>query len=170
MNETKESNEKLYIFATIVENKPGVLFRTANMFRRRGFNIESISVGQIEEEGLSRMTITVYADEDTAEQIVKQVSKLIDVIKVNVLDEAESVKRELALVKIQVQDSRALSELTNYCGIFRNRIVDVSADSMIVEVTGTPDKVDAFLDLVSGYGIRETARTGITALQRGSKK
>ncbi len=163
-------NEKLYTLATIVENKPGVLFRTANMFRRRGFNIESISVGTIEQDGLSRMTITVYADEDTAEQIIKQLSKLIDVIKVNVLDEEEIVKRELALIKIQIQDSRALTELTNYCNIFRNRIIDMSPDSMIVEVTGTPDKVDAFLELVQGYGIREMARTGITALQRGSKK
>ncbi|MCL4435580.1 MAG: acetolactate synthase small subunit [Thaumarchaeota archaeon] len=163
-------NEKLYTLATIVENKPGVLFRTANMFRRRGFNIESISVGTIEQDGLSRMTITVYADEDTAEQIIKQLSKLIDVIKVNVLDEAEIVKRELALIKIQIQDSRALTELTNYCNIFRNRIIDVSPDSMIIEVTGTPDKVDAFVQLVQGYGIREMARTGITALQRGSKK
>jgi len=163
-------NEKLYTLATIVENKPGVLFRTANMFRRRGFNIESISVGTIEQDGLSRMTITVYADEDTAEQIIKQLSKLIDVIKVNVLDETDIVKRELALIKIQIQDNRALTELTNYCNIFRNRIIDVSPDSMIVEVTGTPDKVDAFVQLVQGYGIREMARTGITALQRGSKK
>ncbi len=163
-------NEKLYTLATIVENKPGVLFRTANMFRRRGFNIESISVGTIEQDGLSRMTITVYADEDTAEQIIKQLSKLIDVIKVNVLDETDIVKRELALIKIQIQDSRALTELTNYCNIFRNRIIDVSPDSMIVEVTGTPDKVDAFAQLVQSYGIREMARTGITALQRGPKK
>jgi len=163
-------NEKLYTLSTIVENKPGVLFRTANMFRRRGFNIESISVGTIEQDGLSRMTITVYADEDTAEQIIKQLSKLIDVIKVNVLEETDIVKRELALIKIQIQDSRSLTELTNYCNIFRNRIIDVSPDSMIVEVTGTPDKVDAFVQLVQGYGIRELARTGITALQRGSKK
>ncbi|OHE53247.1 MAG: acetolactate synthase small subunit, partial [Thaumarchaeota archaeon RBG_16_49_8] len=105
-------NEKLYTLSTIVENKPGVLFRTANMFRRRGFNIESSSVGTIEQDGLSRMTITVYADEDTAEQIIKQLSKLIDVIKVNVLDETDIVKRELALIKIQIQDSRSLTELT----------------------------------------------------------
>jgi acetolactate synthase-1/3 small subunit len=162
--------DKIYILATIVENKPGVLFRTANMFRRRGFNIESISVGPIEQEGLSRMTITVYADEDTAEQIVKQLGKLIDVIKVNVLDDSETVQRELALIKIQAQDSKSLTELTNYCNIFRNRIIDVAHDSIIVEVTGTPNKVNAFLELVSHYGIRETARTGITALQRGSKK
>jgi acetolactate synthase-1/3 small subunit len=153
-----------------VENKPGVLFRAANMFRRRGFNIDSISVGEIERKDLSRMTITIHGDEDVAEQIVKQVSKLIDVIKVQVLDQEETVQRELALIKIQVSDSRALSELTNYSEIFRNRIIDISRDSLMVEVTGTPDKIDAFIELVSGYGIKEMARTGITALQRGGKK
>lgn len=164
--------EKTYILSTIVENKPGVLFRVANMFRRRGFNIESISVGAIEQPGLSRMTITIRGSEDVAEQVVKQVSKLVDVIKVNVLedDEKETVIRELALIKIQVQDNRALSELTSYCNIFRNRIVDVAADSMIVEVTGTPEKINAFLQLAAGYGIREIARTGITALHRGAKR
>ncbi|MEE9585971.1 MAG: acetolactate synthase small subunit [Nitrososphaerales archaeon] len=162
--------ERTYILSIIVENKPGVLFRAANMFRRRGFNIDSISVGEIEQEDLSRMTITIHGDEDVAEQIVKQVSKLIDVIKVQVLDQEETVQRELALIKIQVSDSRALSELTNYSEIFRNRIIDISRDSLMVEVTGTPDKIDAFIELVSGYGIKEMARTGITALQRGGKK
>ncbi len=162
--------ERTYIISIIVENKPGVLFRAANMFRRRGFNIDSISVGEIEQKDLSRMTITIHGDEDVAEQIVKQVSKLIDVIKVQVLDQEETVQRELALIKIQVSDSRALSELTNYSEIFRNRIIDISRDSLMVEVTGTPDKIDAFIELVSGYGIKEMARTGITALQRGGKK
>jgi len=161
---------RLYILSTIVENKPGVLFRTSNMFRRRGFNINSISVGPIEQDGLSRMTITVEGDEDTVEQLVKQLSKLIDVVKVQVLEEGDMVQRELALIKVQVPDSRALSELTNYSNIFRSRIVDVSPDSMIIEITGTPEKIDAFINLVSGYGIREMARTGITALQRGLKK
>jgi len=162
--------EKYYVLSIIVENKPGVLFSAANMFRRRGFNIDSISVGPIEQEGLSRMTITIFGDEDVSEQIVKQLGKLIDVIKVQVLDEIETVKRELALIKLMVSDSKSLTELISYCQIFRNRIIDVSRDSLIVEVTGTPDKNDAFIELVSGYGIKEMARTGITALQRGSKK
>ena len=162
--------EKTFILSTIVENKPGVLFRVANMFRRRGFNIDSISVGPIEENGLSRMTITIYGDEDVAEQTVKQMSKLIDVVKVQVLDYEDTVQRELALIKIQFSSNKSLSELTNYCSIFRNRVIDVSPGSMIVEVTGTPEKIDAFLDMVSGYGIKEMARTGITALQRGTKK
>ncbi len=162
--------EKTFILSTIVENKPGVLFRVANMFRRRGFNIDSISVGAIEETGLSRMTITIFGNENVAEQTVKQMSKLVDIIKIQVLDYEDAVRRELALIKIQVTSNKSLSELTNYCGIFRNRVIDVSPGSMIVEVTGTPEKIDAFLDIVSGYGIKEMARTGITALQRGTKK
>ena len=162
--------EKTFILSTIVENKPGVLFRVANMFRRRGFNIDSISVGAIEENGLSRMTITIFGNENVAEQTVKQMSKLVDIIKIQVLDYEDAVRRELALIKIQITSNKSLSELTNYCSIFRSRVIDVSPGSMIVEVTGTPEKIDAFLDIVSGYGIKEMARTGITALQRGTKK
>ena len=162
--------ERTFILSTIVENKPGVLFRVANMFRRRGFNIDSISVGAIEETGLSRMTITIFGNENVAEQTVKQMSKLVDIIKIQVLDYEDAVRRELALIKIQITSNKSLSELTNYCSIFRSRVIDVSPGSMIVEVTGTPEKIDAFLDIVSGYGIKEMARTGITALQRGTKK
>ncbi|MFC1754517.1 acetolactate synthase small subunit [Thermoproteota archaeon] len=161
--------KKRYILSTIVENKPGVLFSVANMFRRRGFNIDSISVGPIEEDGLSRMTITLFGNDDMAEQTVKQLSKLIDVVKVQVLNYEDTVHRELALIKIQYKSTKSLSELTNYCSIFRNRVIDVSSESMIVEVTGVPEKIDAFLKIVSGYGIQEMARTGITALQRGTK-
>lgn len=162
--------KKRYILSTIVENKPGVLFGVANMFRRRGFNIDSISVGPIEEEGLSRMTITLFGTDDMAEQTVKQLSKLVDVVKVQVLNYEDTVHRELALIKIQYKSAKSLSELTNYCSIFRNRVIDVSSESMIVEVTGVPEKIDAFLKIISGYGIQEMARTGITALQRGTKK
>jgi len=161
---------KRYILSAIVENKPGVLFGVANMFRRRGFNIDSISVGPIEEVGLSRMIITLFGNDDMAEQTVKQLSKLVDVIKVQVLNYEDTVHRELALIKIQYKSAKSLSELTNYCSIFRNRVIDVSPESMIVEVTGVPEKIDAFLEIVSGYGIQEMARTGLTALQRGTKK
>jgi acetolactate synthase-1/3 small subunit len=116
------------------------------------------------------MTITIFGNENVAEQTVKQMSKLVDIIKIQVLDYEDAVRRELALIKIQVTSNKSLSELTNYCSIFRNRVIDVSPGSMIVEVTGTPEKIDAFLDIVSGYGIKEMARTGITALQRGTKK
>lgn len=162
--------KKRYILSTIVENKPGVLFGVANLFRRRGYNIDSISVGPIEEKGLSRMTITLFGDGDMAEQTVKQLSKLVDVVKVQILNYEETVHRELALIKIQYKSNKSLSEITNYCNIFRNRVIDVSPESMIVEVTGVPEKIDAFLEIVSGYGIQEMARTGLTALQRGTKK
>jgi acetolactate synthase-1/3 small subunit len=162
--------KKRYILSTIVENKPGVLFGVANLFRRRGYNIDSISVGPIEEKGLSRMTITLFGDGDMAEQTVKQLSKLVDVVKVQILNYEETVHRELALIKIQYKSNKSLSELTNYCNIFRNRVIDVSPESMIIEVTGVPEKIDAFLEIVSGYGIQEMARTGLTALQRGTKK
>ncbi|MEM4297229.1 MAG: acetolactate synthase small subunit [Nitrososphaerota archaeon] len=156
-----------YILSTIVENKPGVLFRAANMFRRRGFNIESISVGPIEPRDLARMTITVAGDESTVEQIVKQLGKLIDVIKVSVLEPKDSVVRELALIKVHAHDPRARTDIMSYASIFRSRVVDVSPSTITVEVTGGPDKIEAFISLVSGYGIKEIARTGITALPRG---
>ena len=159
--------EKNYIISTIVENKPGVLYRASNMFRRRGFNIDSISVGPTERKDLARMTITINGDDTTVEQLVKQLSKLIDVIKVSVLSPKNTVVRELALIKLHVADAKARSEIINYANIFRGRIIDVAPGSMVVEVTGTPDKIDAFLNLATTFGIKEIARTGITALIRG---
>jgi len=162
-----EEKEERYIISTIVENKPGVLYRASNMFRRRGFNIDSISVGPTERKDLARMTITIKGDDATVEQLVKQLSKLIDAIKVSVLNPKSTVVRELALIKLHVADKAARSEIINYANIFRGRIIDVSPGSMVVEVTGTPDKIDAFLNLATTFGIKEIARTGITALTRG---
>lgn len=163
----EEKEEKNYIISTIVENKPGVLYRASNMFRRRGFNIDSISVGPIERKDLARMTITINGDDATVEQLVKQLSKLVDAIKVSVLSLKNIVVRELALVKLHVTDAKARSDIINYANIFRGRVVDVTPGSMIVEITGTPDKIDAFLNLAATFGIKEMARTGITALTRG---
>ncbi|MEM3383553.1 MAG: acetolactate synthase small subunit [Nitrososphaerales archaeon] len=163
----EEKQVKNYIISTIVENKPGVLHRASNMFRKRGFNIDSISVGPTEHKDLARMTITINGDETTVEQLVKQLSKLIDVIKISVLNPQSSVIRELALIKLHVPDAKARSDIINYANIFRGRIVDVSPASITVEITGTPDKIDAFLSLASTFGIKEIARTGITALVRG---
>jgi len=162
-----EKEEKRYIISIIVENQPGVLYRAANMFRRRGFNIDSISVGSTERKDLARMTITINGDDTTVEQLVKQLGKLIDVIKVSVLSTKNTVVRELALVKLHVPDAKARSDVINYANIFRGRIVDVTPGSMVVEVTGTPDKIDAFLTLATTFGIKEIARTGVTALIRG---
>ena len=163
---TKEQN---HIISAIVEHKPGVLYNVSNMFRRRGFNIESISVGSTEKGDLARMTITVMGDERTVEQVIKQMNKLIDVIKVSRLDPASIVTRELALIKVRALDAKVRSDVINYADIFRARVVDVSSESLIVEITGTSDKIDAFLDLMKPFGLKEVARTGITALSRGVK-
>lgn len=160
--------EKLFVISAIVEHKPGVLHRISNMFRRRDFNIESITVGATEARDLARMTITVKGDEFTAAQVVKQMGKLIDVIHVDTLDWEKSVQRELALIKLRAGTHEERSEIMDYVSIFRGRIVDVSTTSLIVEITGTPDKIDAFLSLIDRFGIIEMARTGIVALSRGS--
>jgi acetolactate synthase-1/3 small subunit len=159
--------EQNHIISAIVEHKPGVLYMVSNMFRRRGFNIESISVGPTEQGDLARMTITVKGDERTVEQVVKQMNKLIDVIKVSRLDPANIVTRELALIKVRATNTKARSDVINYADIFRARVVDVSSESLMVEITGTSDKIDAFLDLMKSFGVKEVARTGITALSRG---
>jgi len=163
------SKEQNHIISTIVEHKPGVLYMVSNMFRRRGFNIESISVGSTEQSDLARMTITVNGDERTVEQVVKQLNKLIDVIKVSRLDPSNIVTRELALIKVRALDTKVRSDVINYADIFRARVVDVSSESLMVEITGTSDKINAFLDLMKPFGVKEVARTGITALSRGVK-
>ncbi len=157
----------LYILSTIVENKPGVLFRASNMFRRRGFNIESITVGRTEKPGLAKMTIVVNGDELTVEQLIKQLGKLIDVVKITLLEQQTSVVRELALIKLNVLDQKTRVDVLNFSQIYRCRIVDVSNETITVEITGDPTKIDSFIKLVSSFGIRDISRTGITALQRG---
>jgi acetolactate synthase-1/3 small subunit len=161
--------EQTQIIATIVEHKPGVLYEVANMFRRRNFNIESISVGPIEPADLARMTLTVKGDEKTIEQVIKQMNKLVHVIKVSILEPATTVQREMALIKVHTSDSKTRSEVIQYADIFRGRIVDVASTSLTIEVTGNAEKIDAFIDLTRIYGIKEVARTGITALARGAK-
>ena len=160
-------NKKTKVIAALVENKPGVLHSVSNMFRRRDFNIESITVGGTEQEDLSRMTITVNGDEKTLEQVVKQMSKLIDVVKVSRLEPENIVTRELALIKVNIPDNKSRSDVINCVEVFRGRVVDVSPESLTMEITGTPDKIDAFLNLMKTYGVMELARTGLTALSRG---
>jgi len=158
-----------HIISALVEHKPGVLYSVSNMFKRRAFNIESITVGPAEQKDIARMTIVVNADERILEQVVKQLNKLIDVIKVSVLDPAASVVREMVLVKIHTPNSNVRSDVINYVNVFRGRVVDIAPDSLIVEITGDPDKINAFIDLVRNFGIKELARTGVTALSRGLK-
>jgi acetolactate synthase-1/3 small subunit len=156
------------VVSAIVENKPGVLHSVANLFRRRNFNIESITVGATELKELARITITVNADEKTLDQVVKQLAKLIDVVKVAELDPNSIVTRELALVKVNVPSVKERADIISCVHVFRGRVVDVSPDSLMVEITGTPDKIDAFLNLMKASGVIELARTGITALSRGA--
>jgi acetolactate synthase I/III small subunit len=160
---------KTKVISVLVQNKPGVLHLIANLFRRRNFNIESITVGPTQQPSVARMTITVNEDEKTIDQVVKQVAKQIDVLKVGELEQGTFVMRELSLIKVKVKDSKERSDVINFVDVFRGRIIDVSTDSLTIEITGTPDKIDAFLNLMKTFGILELARTGITALARGSK-
>ncbi|MBS7634930.1 acetolactate synthase small subunit [Candidatus Bathyarchaeota archaeon] len=161
--------ERIYMISAIVEHKPGVLYSVSNMFRRRGFNIESISVGESEQSELARMTITMKGDEATVEQVVKQLKKLISVVKVSILDSENTVARELALIKVSTPDARVRSDVINYTEIFKGHIVDVAHESLIIEITGDTDKINAFIELMKPFGVREIARTGIAALQRGMR-
>ena len=161
--------EKAKVISVLVENKPGVLHAIANLFRRRNFNIESITVGLTQQHNVSRMTITINGDEKTIDQVVKQVAKLIDVLKVDELSQGNFVMRELSLIKVNVPSTKERSDIINCVEVFRGRVIDVSTDSLTVEITGTPDKIDAFLNLMKTYGVMELARTGITALARGAK-
>jgi len=161
--------EKDFLISTIVENKPGVLHKIANMFSRRGFNIESLSVGETVGQDLARMTIVIKGDEATAQQLIRQLGKLIDVINATLLDPGKSVERELALIKLKLNTPEDRVTIMDYTNIFRGRIIDVATDSVVVEITGTPNKMNAFINLTSRFGILEIARTGITALSRGSE-
>ncbi|RLG95345.1 acetolactate synthase small subunit [Candidatus Bathyarchaeota archaeon] len=155
--------------SSLVEHKPGVLYQVSNMFRRRGFNIETITVGESEQAGLARMTITIKGDERTVEQVVKQLNKLLDVVKVSILDPESTVTRELALIRINTPNATVRSDVINYTEIFKGKVVDVAHDSLMVEMTGDSDKITAFIELMKSFGVREIARTGITALPRGMR-
>ena len=155
--------------AVLVENKPGVMARVSGLFRRRGFNIESISVGVTNNPEISRITLVVEGDERRVEQVKKQLNKLIDVIKIIDLPQRDSVERELALVKVRA-DAKDRSEIMQIVDAFRARIVDMAAKTLTVEVTGDDEKVNAMVQLLSRFGVEELARTGKTAVVRGSKQ
>lgn len=158
-----------HILSILVENQSGVLSRVSGLFSRRGYNIDSLSVGETEDPGVSRMTIVVRGDDYIVEQIKKQLNKLIDVIKVIELDKTQSVFRELMLLKVEArEDTRA--SIIEIVDIFRAKIVDVANETLTVEMTGDEDKINAFINLMKHYGIREIVRTGLTALERGNKE
>ncbi|MGL6297797.1 MAG: acetolactate synthase small subunit [Methanobacteriaceae archaeon] len=161
-------NNKSHIISTLVENQPGVLQRVSSLFSRRDFNIDSITVGESEVDGLARMTIISHGDDHTLEQITKQLNKLIDVVKVRDLDPNNSVKRELALIKVSACDEKDKSQIIQYSNIFRGKIIDVSTGSLTAEITGDPNKINAFISLLKPFGIKKISRTGPTAIERGS--
>lgn len=156
-----------HTIVALVEDRPGVLNRISSKWRQRGFNIESLAVGHSEVPGLSRMTFTVDGTTTDIDQVTKQMYKIVEVVKVSDLTEHEMVHRELALVKVSAgpKNRSAIIEITD---IFRARIVDVSPDSLLIEVTGTEDKIDAIFEMLKPYGIKELVRTGRIAMARGA--
>lgn len=158
---------KSHAISVLVNDQPGVLQRVAGLFGRRGFNIESITVGQSEEAGLSRMIIVTKGDDKTLEQIEKQLYKLIDVIKVVNLSSRPMVARELALIKVKAEPAER-PEIMGVVDTFRAAVVDIGTHSMIVQVVGDTEKIDAMIELLRPYGIRELSRTGVTAMIRGN--
>lgn len=163
------SEERSHIISAVVLHRPGVLQRVSGLFTRRGFNIDAITVGPSENKGMARMTIISRGDEKVLEQITKQLNKLIEVIKVRDLNPQSTVLRELCLIKTHASNEKSRSEIIQYTNIFRGRIIDVSPYSLTIEITGTPDKIDALIDLLQSFGIQKIARTGPTAISRGSK-
>lgn len=155
-----------HTLVALVEDKPGVLNRIASLFRRRGFNIESIAVGGTEDPKVSRMTIVVDGATTAVEQVRKQLEKVIEVIKVSDITQDQMVARELALIKVKAT-AQTRSEIIQIVDIFRGNIVDVSPDSLVIEVTGDEEKIKSLLDLLKGFGIKEIARTGRLAMVRG---
>lgn len=156
-----------YTLSVLVENHAGVLSRVVGLFSRRGFNIHSLSVGPTSDELISRITIEVKGDEKTVEQVSKQLSKIMEVIKIKTLRADDIVKRGLVLIKIKTTP-KTRSEIIEITNVFRANIVDISPSTVTAELTGSDKKIDAFIDMVSQYGIEEIARTGMTALERGS--
>ena len=157
---------KRKVFSVLVANTAGVLNRVAALFSRRGYNIDSLTVGETENPAYSRMTIVCTGDDEILEQIEKQISKLVDVIEITELTDYDSVCRELILVKVDVSGEQR-QQVIAVADVFRAKIVDVSAESLMVELTGNQSKLDAFIELLQGYKIEQLVRTGITGLLRG---
>ena len=161
-------NDNMHTISLLVENKFGVLARIAGLFSARGYNIDSLSVGETDDPNVSRMTIVVKGDDRILEQVEKQLNKLIDVIKVADYKDTPHLERELALVKVAA-DKSTRGELIQICGVFRAKIVDVAVDSVIIEMTGDEEKIEALLRMLRPFGIKEMCRTGIVAMARGAK-
>jgi acetolactate synthase-1/3 small subunit len=158
---------KRHVIAMLVEDQPGVLTRIAGMFARRGFNIETITVGKTTKKGISKMVITVRGNDAILEQVEKQVNKLIDTVKVIEMPEHKSVIRELCLIKVSISSKKAKEDILRYTKIYKTKIVDITQKSVTAELIGTPEKIEAFIDLMKQFGVKEISRTGVTAVLRG---
>ncbi len=157
-----------HVISALVMNEPGVLAGVANMFSARGFNIDSLVVGRTEDPKLSRMTIVVIADDNTIEQVRRQLAKLVPVVSIQEYKDTAYVERDLALVTVGVGPDRR-GEVIEIVNLFRGKIVDVAPQSVMVELAGTEQKIEAFIDLARPYGITELARTGVIAMARGAQ-
>jgi acetolactate synthase I/III small subunit len=157
-----------HTLSVLVENKPGVLARVAVLFARRGFNIDSLAVGPTEHPHISRMTIVVNVEEQPLEQVTKQLNKLVNVLKIVELDPAQSIQRELVLVKVKA-DVDTRSRVLETVQLFRARVVDVATDAVTIEATGGRDKLEALLRVLEPFGIRELVQSGMVAVGRGSR-
>jgi acetolactate synthase-1/3 small subunit len=157
-----------HTLSVLVEDKPGVLARVASLFSRRGFNIQSLAVGATEQKDMSRMTIVVSVEDSPLEQITKQLNKLINVIKIVEQDDDNAVSRELALIKVRA-DGSTRSQVIEAVNLFRAKVVDVTTESLTIEATGTPEKLEAFMRVLEPYGIRELAQSGVVSLSRGPR-
>jgi len=162
------STVNTHTLSVLVEDKPGVLARVASLFSRRGFNIQSLAVGATEQKDMSRMTIVVSVEDSPLEQITKQLNKLINVIKIVEQDDDNAVSRELALIKVRV-DATTRSQVIEAVNLFRAKVVDVTPESLTIEATGTPAKLEAFMRVLEPYGIRELAQSGVVSLSRGPR-
>ena len=158
-----------HVISALVQNEPGVLAHVAGMFAARGFNIDSLVVGRTEDAKLSRMTIVALGDDKVLEQVRKQLGKVVPVVRVRDFSETDHVQRDLMLLRVHATAARR-PEVVELVNLFRGRVIDVSRDTMMIELSGPEDKLEAFIDLVRPYGIGELARTGVIAMQRGSQK
>ena len=154
------------VLSLLVENNPGVLNRVAGLFSRRGYNIDSLSVGKTNMEGISRMTVVALGDEQILTQIEKQLGKLVEVVEIQQLDPDNSVYRELVLIKVDANETQR-SQIVSIVDIFRARIIDVAPTSLVIEVTGNTRKVDQLLTMLNGFNVTEIVRTGLSGMRRG---
>jgi acetolactate synthase-1/3 small subunit len=160
------TEQKRHIISALVYNKPGVLARISTLFAARGYNIDSLAVGETDNPEISRMTIVVRGDEKILEQVEKQLNKIIDVIKVYEFSKIDHVERDLVLIKVNTTN-KTRAEIIEIAEIFRAKIVDVSHQTLVLEITGDEDKISAFINLLKPYGIKELVRTGVIAMARG---